>query len=82
MLRLRVKEVAQTKGIGQGKLARTADMAVNTVRAIYRDPYKEISTITLNKLAKALDVPVTELMEDVSEEFAQAEKEQLGKAEE
>jgi hypothetical protein len=28
-------------------------------------------------LAKALDVPVTELLEDVSEEFAQAEKRRL-----
>jgi transcriptional regulator with XRE-family HTH domain len=80
MLRLRIKEVAEAKGIGQGKLARAADMAPNTLRDLYRDPYRAISVATLNKLAKALDVPVTELIEDVSEEFAKAEKEKISKA--
>ena len=73
MLRLRVKEVAKEKGFSQGKLARAADMATNTLRAIYRDPYREVSTVTINKLAKALAVPVTELIEDVSEEVAREE---------
>ncbi len=49
-------------------------MATNTLRAIYRDPYREISTMTINKLARALDVPVTELIEDVSEEVFQKER--------
>lgn len=68
MLRLKVKEVAEEKGFSQGKLARAADVATNTLRAIYRDPCREISTFTINKLAKALDVPVTALIEDVTEE--------------
>ncbi|HTI13392.1 MAG TPA: helix-turn-helix transcriptional regulator [Dictyobacter sp.] len=79
MLRLKVKEVAKEKGFSQGKLARAADMATNTLRAIYRDPYREISTTTLNKLAKALDLPVTDLIEDVPESFATKEKEKLNK---
>jgi transcriptional regulator with XRE-family HTH domain len=74
MLRLRVKEVAEEKGFSQGKLARAADMATNTLRAIYRDPCREISTFTINKLAKALGVPVTELIEDVPEEDCTAEE--------
>ncbi|HLZ64013.1 MAG TPA: helix-turn-helix transcriptional regulator [Ktedonosporobacter sp.] len=77
MIRLRIKEVAQEKGFGQGKLARSADMATNTLRAIFRNPYREVSTTTINKLAKALAVPVTTLIEDVSEEFAQQEQEKL-----
>ncbi len=79
MLRLRVKEVAKEKGFSQGKLARAADMATNTLRAIYRDPYREVSTVTINKLAKALGVPVTELIEDVSEEVARKEMEETKK---
>ncbi|MBA2392261.1 MAG: helix-turn-helix transcriptional regulator [Ktedonobacteraceae bacterium] len=67
MLRLKVKEVAEEKGFSQGKLARAADIATNTLRAIYRDPCREISTFTINKLAKALEVPVTALIEDVPE---------------
>jgi DNA-binding Xre family transcriptional regulator len=65
MLRLRVKEVAEAKVFSQGKLARAADIATNTLREIYRDPCREMSTFTINKLAKALGVPVTELIEDV-----------------
>ena len=79
MLRLRVKEVAKEKGFSQGKLARAADMATNTLRAIYRDPYREVSTVTINKLARALEVPVTELIEDVSEEVARKEMEETKK---
>jgi DNA-binding Xre family transcriptional regulator len=65
MIRLKVKEIAQAKGIGQGKLQRLADMDIKTVRRIYRDPYTIITTETLSKLAKALGVPSSELIEDV-----------------
>jgi DNA-binding Xre family transcriptional regulator len=68
MIRLRVKEVAQEKGFSLGKLSRASDVAYNTVKAIYRDPYKEVTTTTLNKIAKALGVPASELIEDVAEE--------------
>lgn len=65
MIRLKVKEIAAEKGIGQGKLARLADMDVKTVKRIYRDPTSEISTGTLDKLAKALEVDASELIESV-----------------
>ncbi len=65
MIRLRVKEVAQEKGFSLGKLSRASDVAYNTVKAIYRDPYKEVTTTTLNKLARALGVPTSALIEDV-----------------
>ena len=68
MIRLRVKEVAQEKGFSLGKLSRASDVAYNTVKAIYRNPYKEVTTTTLNKLAAALGVPSTALIEDVPEE--------------
>jgi DNA-binding Xre family transcriptional regulator len=71
MLRLKVKEVAEEKGFSQGKLARAADIATNTPRAIYRDPCREISTFTINKLAKALEVPVATLTdEECKSEYA------------
>jgi DNA-binding Xre family transcriptional regulator len=63
MLRLRVKEAATAKGVSQGKLARYADLDVKTIQRIYRDPYAEISTFTLNKLAYALNVHVCELLD-------------------
>jgi len=48
-------------------------MATNTLRAIYRDPYREVFTVTINKLAKALNVPVTELIKDISRDVARKE---------
>ena len=69
MIRLRVKEVAEQKQISMGKLSRTADVAYNTIKAIYRDPYKEVTTTTLNKIAAALGVPVCALIEEVPEKM-------------
>ncbi|HLX40391.1 MAG TPA: helix-turn-helix transcriptional regulator [Ktedonobacteraceae bacterium] len=65
MIRLRVKEVAQEKGFSLGKLSRASDVAYNTVKAIYKNPFKEVTTTTLNKLAAALGVPTSALIEDV-----------------
>ena len=68
MIRLKVKEVAQAKGMSQGRLQRRADVDVKTIRKIYQNPYVIINTDTLDKLAKALDVDVRELLESVPDE--------------
>jgi transcriptional regulator with XRE-family HTH domain len=68
MIRLRVKELAQAKGISQGKLSRMSDVDDNTIKRIYRNPTAIVSTETINKLAKALGVSTMELMEDVPDE--------------
>jgi len=62
-IRLRVKEVAQAKGISMGKLSHLAFMSLNTIRSIYQNPYRTINTDTLIRLADALEVPVFDLME-------------------
>lgn len=67
-LRLRVKEIAAQKGMSMGKLERLADLSHPTVRDIFRDPYKEVTSTTLVKLATALGVPVADLFEEVSNE--------------
>lgn len=64
-VRLRVKEIAKQKGFSMGRLQRDADVAYNTVKRIYKNPYHVITTDTLGKLAKALGVPVGELLEEV-----------------
>lgn len=60
-LRLRVKEIAEAKGISMGKLERLADLSHPTIRDIYRNPYKEVTSTTLAKLATALSVSVSDL---------------------
>ena len=74
-LRLRVKEVARQKGFSMGKLQRNADVAYNTVKRMFRDPYYITTTETLGKIARALGVPPGELIEEVLEEKSPASRE-------
>ena len=67
-LRLRVKEIATQRGLSMGKLERLADLSHPTIRDIFRDPYKEVTTTTLTKLAIALGVAVSELFEEVADD--------------
>ncbi|QBD75421.1 XRE family transcriptional regulator [Ktedonosporobacter rubrisoli] len=67
-LRLRVKEIAEEKGIDPTTLSYKAFMPVITIKAIYEDPYKNVFTDTLQKLAKALEVSIFDLMEEVPDE--------------
>jgi DNA-binding Xre family transcriptional regulator len=68
MIRLKVKEVAETKKMSMRKLVRESGIAYNTLRTIYRNPYRQVSTATLDRLAKALDVDASELLESVEDE--------------
>lgn len=65
MVRLRVKEIAEQKGFNQSSLSRAADISFNTVKRIYRDPYKEVTTTTLERIAKALGVSIADLIEEL-----------------
>jgi len=71
VVRLRVKEVAREKDIGIGKLQRNADVAYNTVKRIFKDPYYITTTETLGKIARALGVSPGELIEEVSDNESQ-----------
>jgi DNA-binding Xre family transcriptional regulator len=68
MIRLRVREIAEARNINMSKLSRMADLNYNTIRAIWDDPMKDIAVSTLEKLAKALRVEITELIEVQPEE--------------
>jgi transcriptional regulator with XRE-family HTH domain len=68
MIRLKVKEIAEARGLNMAQLARKADIDIRTVRRIYRDPMGEISTTVLDKLAIALNVDPSALIEHTSDE--------------
>jgi DNA-binding Xre family transcriptional regulator len=67
MLRLRVREVAEQKKMSRNKLSQRSEVSYNIIRDIFNNPFRTINTDTLNRIAKALEVPVTELIEDVEE---------------
>ena len=67
-LRLRVKEVAKARSMSMTRLHITSEVAYSTIRRVFRDPYAEVTTTTINRLAQALGVPPTSLLEDVSDD--------------
>jgi DNA-binding Xre family transcriptional regulator len=66
--RLLVKEVATKKGISMTRLSQRSEVAYNTVRRIWREPYTDVTISTLQRLADVLGVNVSELVESVPEE--------------
>jgi DNA-binding Xre family transcriptional regulator len=63
MIRLKIREVAQQKGYSMSRLSRESNMAYKTIQTIWRDPNHEVTTTTLNKLARTLGVDPSELIE-------------------
>jgi len=64
MAKLRVKEIAQEKGISRGKLSRLADVDPTTMKRVYDDPDYSPTLFTLEKLAKALGVKIGDLIDE------------------
>jgi DNA-binding Xre family transcriptional regulator len=63
MIRLRVKEIAEEKKISMTRLAKLSDVDYKTVRKLFRNPQAEIGLSTLDKLAWALRVEPSDLIE-------------------
>jgi transcriptional regulator with XRE-family HTH domain len=68
VLRLRVKEVAAEKGLSMNKVSQISQVSYHVVQDIYKNPFRVVTTETINRLAKALGVPATYLLEDYEEE--------------
>ena len=67
MLRLRVKELLEEKGITQGKLSRGADIPASTVRRLIHDRDYQPTLGTLDKVARFLGVSIDSLYYDDGE---------------
>jgi transcriptional regulator with XRE-family HTH domain len=63
-LRLKVKELAESQGFNQSTLARKADIDFNTVKRLFRNPYRDVSVSTLYRLSRALRVSLDGLVEE------------------
>jgi transcriptional regulator with XRE-family HTH domain len=68
MAKLRVKEIAQQKGISMGKLSRSSDVDMNTLGRVYHDPDYSPTLFTLEKLARALGVKIADLIDESGDE--------------
>ena len=68
MIRLKVREIAESRKINMSKLSRMADVNYNTIRGIWDNPNRDVAVTTLEKIAKALGVKVSDLYEIIPDE--------------
>ena len=59
---LKIKEAAKEKGLAMAQLSRLADVDYKTLQRIYKNPYKNVDTDTLDKLACALQMKPQDLI--------------------
>jgi transcriptional regulator with XRE-family HTH domain len=64
MARIRLKELLQEKKISMGKLARMSDISISTIQRICNDTSYSPTFNTLDRIAKALNVPLSDLYEE------------------
>ncbi len=68
MILLRVKEVANQKGISQRQLVLRYGLDIRIVQRVLRNPKANITLATLDRLAQALGVDASELIESVPDD--------------
>ena len=60
---LKVKEVATQKGFNQSSLSRAANVDFKTIKRIFQDPTRDVSLSTIVKIAWALNVSLSDLLD-------------------
>ncbi len=68
MFRLKIQEKAKVLGISQRQLMRRSGLDIKVVQRVFRDEQANITMITLDRIAQALKVDVSELIESVPDE--------------
>jgi DNA-binding Xre family transcriptional regulator len=62
-VRLKVKDIAESKGRSMVWLANHAEVQYDTIRGIFNNPGREVSVLTLAKIARALGCEVQDLFD-------------------
>lgn len=64
MVRVKLKEILQEKHMSMSKLSRLSDISFSTISRIINDKDYSPTVATLERLAKALNISVYDLLED------------------
>ena len=67
MVRLRIKEIAEDKGISMRKLSKRSEITYRTIQRIYNEPDYMPTLPTLELIAKALGVSIADLISESSD---------------
>ena|SRR5579864_157952 len=71
MFRLKVKEIAEEKGMSQRQMFLRSGVDIKIIRSVIRDPHTVVTIETLTRLAKVLGVDVSELIESIPDKPAE-----------
>ena len=72
VIRLRIRELAESKGITRTQLSRRADINYSTINHIWNNPGHDVSIKLLEKIAAALGVDISDLYETVPDDDSMA----------
>lgn len=64
MSKIRLKKILEERNMSQGKLSRLSDVSPATINRICNDPSYSPTVATLERIAKALKIPIAELIEE------------------
>jgi DNA-binding Xre family transcriptional regulator len=67
MIYLKIKEIAEEKGVSQRQLSLRSGVDLNTVRKIFKNPYSIVTTETLDKISKVLNTDASNLIKSVDD---------------
>ncbi len=67
MIRLRIRELAEERGITRTMLSRRAEVNYDTLNHMWNNTHKTVNLAHLVRIAKVLNVPVTSLYEEIPE---------------
>ena len=65
MVRIRLKEILQEKDISMSKLSRMSDISFSTISRIINDKNYSPTLSKLERIARALDIPISDLYEEI-----------------
>jgi DNA-binding Xre family transcriptional regulator len=68
MVRLKVREVAESQGYNMSSLSRATDMSFNTIKRLWKHPEQGTNVQTLDKIASVLNCSVSDLIENVPDD--------------
>ena len=68
MIRIRLKEVLQEKGLSMSMLSHKSQVSFSTISRIINDKKYSPTLNTLERIAKALNVDISDLYEQIPDE--------------
>lgn len=65
MIRLRIQEIAESKGITRTMLSRRAEVNYDTLNKLWHNTHSSVNLAHLVRIARVLNVPVESLYEEI-----------------